>query len=238
MSFASLRAESQRLVESIKDRVAAARLKREAEARAAELRRSAAVRLRKQIQETEPVSQTVAGTTPASQAVAGAAEPHSSLLSEVAEINERDTVVIKSLGKNGVVESISGETYTVLVGSLRFRARREELEIVRSAPPHASKRAAALPRGVSGDFKADEDFASEINIIGTTVNEAQDRVDKFLDNAFMAGAETVRIVHGHGKGALRRAISELLSGHPHVERFSLAPAKEGGAGATVAVLKK
>ena len=54
----------------------------------------------------------------------------------------------------------------------------------------------------------------------------------------MAGAETVRIVHGHGKGALRRAIAELLTGHAHVERFNPAPPNQGGAGATVVALKK
>jgi DNA mismatch repair protein MutS2 len=231
-------AESQRLIGSIKDRAAAARVKREAEARAAELRRSAGVRLRKQIQDTQNASAAVAGSGQISQTVTAEAEPQSALLSETAEISERDTVRIKSLDKEGVVESISGETYTVLVGSLRFRAKREELQVIKSAPPLASKRAAALPRGVSGDFKVVEDFGSEINVIGATVDEARDRVDKFLDDAFMAGAEVVRIVHGHGKGALRKAVSELLAGHPHVERFSLAPAKEGGAGATVAVLKK
>jgi len=75
-------------------------------------------------------------------------------------------------------------------------------------------------------------------VIGTTVDQATDRVDKFLDEAFIAGAETVRIVHGHGKGALRKAIGDLLTGHAHVERFNLAPSNEGGAGATIVALKK
>jgi len=107
-----------------------------------------------------------------------------------------------------------------------------------AAEATASRHAAALPRGISADVSVDQDFATEINVIGATVDEATDRVDKFLDEAFMAGAETVRIVHGHGKGALRRAIAELLTGHTHVERFNPAPANEGGAGATIAALKK
>jgi DNA mismatch repair protein MutS2 len=95
-----------------------------------------------------------------------------------------------------------------------------------------------LPRGVTADFDVDQNFTPEINVIGTRVDEATDRVDKFLDEAFLAGAESVRIVHGHGKGALRKAIAELLTGHSHVERFNQAPANEGGAGATVVALRK
>jgi DNA mismatch repair protein MutS2 len=126
----------------------------------------------------------------------------------------------------------------VLVGSLRFRAKRDEIQLTKAAAAPASKHAAALPRGVSADVNVDESFTPEINVIGATVDQATDRVDKFLDEAFMAGAETVRIVHGHGKGALRRAMAELLTGHAHVERFNPAPPNQGGAGATVVALKK
>jgi DNA mismatch repair protein MutS2 len=108
---------------------------------------------------------------------------------------------------------------------------------VKPASPE-SKLAAALPRGVSANFDVDESFAPEINVIGTRVDEATDRVDKFLDEAFLAGAESVRIVHGHGKGALRKAIAELLTGHSHVERFNPAPSNQGGTGATVVALRK
>jgi DNA mismatch repair protein MutS2 len=156
----------------------------------------------------------------------------------IAEIGERDCVLIRTLNREGVVESISDNSFTVLVGSLRFRARREELELVKTAAPLASKRAAGLPTGVSAAVSIDENFNSEINVIGTTVDEATDRVDKFLDAAYMAGVESVRIVHGHGKGALRRGMADLLSGHPHIQSFQSAPANQGGAGATIAVLKK
>lgn len=226
-------AESNRLINSMKDRVEAARIKKEAEARAAELRRSAGVKLRKQ-----------AATAPAMSAPAGSATikeeseiRSSSFAEDIAEIRERDRVKIKSLDKEGTVEVISDGVYTVLVGSLRFRARREELQLVKSAAP-ASKREAQLPRGVSASIQIDEAFSTEINVIGSTVDEATDRVDKFLDEAYVAGADTIRIVHGHGKGALRKAVADLLTGHPHVEKFRQAPANEGGTGATIAELKK
>jgi DNA mismatch repair protein MutS2 len=232
--------ESARLIASVKDRVAAARLKKEAEARAAELRRSAGVRLRKQ-ESSAPVASTNISTAalsaaPGMQAISE--QPVSQFIEETAEIRERDRVRIKSLNQEGTVESISDDTYTVLVGSLRFRAKRDELQLVTVAAPQASKRAAALPRGVTASVDLDKEFSSEINVIGSNVDEATDKVDKFLDEAFMAGAETLRIIHGQGKGTLRRAIKDLLKGHPHVERFAEAPPNQGGSGATVVALRK
>ena len=60
----------------------------------------------------------------------------------------------------------------------------------------------------------DEPSSDEINVIGSTVEEATERVDKFLDQAAVAGKSRVRIIHGHGKGALRRGLAEFLTAHP------------------------
>ncbi|HVG17639.1 MAG TPA: Smr/MutS family protein [Blastocatellia bacterium] len=233
-------AESARLLDSLKDRVAAARLKKDAESRAAELRRSAGARLRKQEATAPPASNAIPAAASGAEPgkLAAPAEPAGALIEEAAEIHERDRVRIKSLNQEGTVESISDDTYTVLVGSLRFRAKRDELQLIKAAAPQASKRAAALPRGVSASVDLDKNFSSEINVIGSNVDEATDQVDKFLDEAYLAGAESVRIVHGLGKGTLRRAIKELLTGHPHVDRFNQAPPNQGGAGATVVELRK
>jgi DNA mismatch repair protein MutS2 len=80
--------------------------------------------------------------------------------------------------------------------------------------------------------------ASELNVIGQRTDEAVDAVDKFLDAASLAGTSQLRIVHGHGTGALRRAIGELLKDHPHVARFTAAPQDQGGSGATVVELRQ
>ncbi len=223
-------AESDRLLRTINDRVTAARLKKETEARGAELRRSAGVRLRKQVESAPVPAAAVTVSAPAQSAL--------EIPFEASEIRERDRVRITTLGQEGTVESVNDTEYTVLVGSLRFRAKRDEIRLVKAAAAHTSKQVAALPRGVSADVSIDESFTPEINVIGATVDQTTDRVDKFLDEAYMAGAETVRIVHGHGKGALRRAIAQLLTGHTHVERFNTAPSNEGGAGATIVALKK
>jgi DNA mismatch repair protein MutS2 len=77
----------------------------------------------------------------------------------------------------------------------------------------------------------------EINVIGCTVEEATRRVDKFLDNAALAGKPQIRIVHGHGTGALRRGLAEFFSTHPLVERIHAEADDRGGAAVTVVELK-
>src|SRR5436853_3980520 len=85
----------------------------------------------------------------------------------------------------------------------------------------------------SKDLRANLSTSAELNLIGKKTDEAVDLTDKFLDEAFMNGLSEVRIIHGHGTGALRRAISELLTGHPHVARFAAAPQDKGGRGLTI-----
>jgi DNA mismatch repair protein MutS2 len=77
----------------------------------------------------------------------------------------------------------------------------------------------------------------EINVIGRTVEEACELVDKFLDDAALASKSRVRIIHGHGTGALRRGLAEFLSTHPLVERFVAEDQDRGGTAVTVVELK-
>ena len=125
---------------------------------------------------------------------------------------------------------------TVLVGSARFRVRAEEC-----LPPEAGQaqappdwRSQRAAEGAHGRGK--EGIGSEINVIGMTVEEGLERVDKFLDDAVLAGSPEVRVIHGHGTGRLRTAIRERLSHHPQVESHRPGGPSEGGNGATVATL--
>ena len=77
----------------------------------------------------------------------------------------------------------------------------------------------------------------EIHLLGTTQDEARDLVEKYLDDAFLSGLGQVRVVHGKGTGALRKAVRDLLASHPLVESFRDGEPAEGGHGATVAQLK-
>jgi DNA mismatch repair protein MutS2 len=167
-------------------------------------------------------------------------------LAEAREIAVGDTVKLRSFGSIGIVDSLKGDEAEVRVKSLRFREKLENLELVELLDTPQSKQAkkekfAGLraSRGTEIQLKAVEgNGRSEINVIGQTTDEAVDAVDKFLDEASLASLSKVRIVHGHGTGALRRAIADLLKDHPHVARFVAAPQDQGGTGATVVELKQ
>ncbi len=79
---------------------------------------------------------------------------------------------------------------------------------------------------------------SEINILGTNVEEARLILDKYLDNCVLSGLSTIRIVHGKGTGALRKGVQEYLKGNPHVVSFRYGAFGEGEMGVTVVELKK
>jgi DNA mismatch repair protein MutS2 len=97
----------------------------------------------------------------------------------------------------------------------------------------------SLPRGVTVRTQPSPKPASEeINLIGCTVEEATRRVDKFLDQAALAGTSQVRLIHGHGTGALRRGLAEFLKTHPLVEAIRSETEDRGGAAITVVVLKE
>jgi DNA mismatch repair protein MutS2 len=99
---------------------------------------------------------------------------------------------------------------------------------------------AVKERQIPSDVKYEpyrEDVSSEISLIGKTVDEALEALDKYFDSIALANLPEVRIVHGKGTGALRRAVREYLSKHKMVESFELGQWNEGGSGVTIAKLK-
>jgi len=81
------------------------------------------------------------------------------------------------------------------------------------------------------------EIAPELLLLGRTTDEARDIVEKYLDDAFLAGLPSVRLIHGKGSGALRKAVRDLLTAHPLVDSFRDGEPAEGGPGATVAALR-
>src|SRR3989475_12286341 len=145
-------------------------------------------------------------------------------------VGEGQRVRVVSLAVTGTVGSIKDGEAEVLVGNIKLRRPVDDLEIIEGLP-------VKLPHGVYVNVTPRHLEKNEINLIGRKVDEAVDMVDKFLDDAFLAQMNQVRIVHGMGTGALRQAISELLSSHPHVSRFESAPQPEGGRGVTIVTLR-
>jgi DNA mismatch repair protein MutS2 len=143
-------------------------------------------------------------------------------------------VAVGALGLEGTVISIRGEQAEIDVRGKRMRAPVSGLRVV----GRGSADARPLPAvRVNIDLKPREGFLSELNVIGCTVDQAIDRVAKFLDDTLVTDIQQVRIVHGHGTGQLRKGLAKYLKDHPLVAKFYAAPQEQGGGGATIVELK-
>jgi DNA mismatch repair protein MutS2 len=215
-------------VRAVEDRVAQQKLSKEAERRIQ--------RLRREFQES--FNQTVvAHRTGADQGDANA-QPH-----VLRHIAPGDRVLIKSMGKIGIVQrEVEKDLFEVALGPIKMRVKRDELaEASGAAAAKADPLGAARKQigvHVSLTSANTDEMRMEINLIGRTVDEATDELEKYLDRAFLAGLPKVRVIHGHGAGILRRGVREFLKKHPHVAGIEEAPQNEGGQGATLVELRQ
>jgi DNA mismatch repair protein MutS2 len=135
-----------------------------------------------------------------------------------------------------VVRRVDSRNAEIEAGSLRMKILLSDITAIveEQAKKSTSRAKPALSFTASA---TEEPSQNEINVIGCTVEEASRRVDKFVDQAAVAGLARIRVIHGHGTGALRRGLGEFLSAHPLVERTSLEAEDRGGAAITVVELK-
>lgn len=226
------RAES--LVRSIQDAAEQRRVRREADRRAVELRASAGT-LAREMRQSQGLPPE--GTATSSESSADGVASAASLPDR--ELQAGDRVQLVSLGREGVVESVAPHEIVVMVGALRFREKPDSLRLLAPAHPAARRAVNRLPGGIALSLNEDKPpVGSELKVIGLTADEAVNAADQFLDAASLDNHDRLRIVHGVGMGALRRAIANLLSGHPLVSRFYPADPAEGGQGATIVELKR
>jgi len=221
--------KAEKFASTIEDAASARKVRKEIEKRSVELRAAASSESRKMRQKVAP----------AAGADEGAA-PETEESPEAVDLSPGDRVRVLSLDQEGVVESVSETEIVVQIGALRFREQRANLRLSgrKTEPKRKAVGLAGLPKGVSVTLQDQPAIGGELNVIGKTVNEATEAADKFLDAAYLDNYDSVRIVHGIGMGALKRAIADLLSDHPHVAKWRQASPDEGGAGATVVELKK
>ena len=159
-------------------------------------------------------------------------------------------VLVRSLRLEGRLRSIQGSHAEVEVRGKRLRTTLADLNgleddhAARGSVTAQSTQAATPghqappePNHVTVHMATDDGPVTELNVIGCTVDEACDRVEKHLDRALLQSQREVRIIHGHGTGRLRRSIAGLLEEHPEVDQFAAAPAAQGGEGATQVVLR-
>jgi DNA mismatch repair protein MutS2 len=154
-----------------------------------------------------------------------------------------DRVRVGNVSTPGTVTQIlDAGQLEVAVGRIRMRARQDEVRVLVKASGNAAPPAPAASKPASSGTETREksttvETPAEINVIGASAEQARELVDKFLDQAFLEGRFRLRVIHGFGKGILRRSLHEMFASHPHVEKFYPASPHEGGAGATIVELK-
>jgi DNA mismatch repair protein MutS2 len=139
-----------------------------------------------------------------------------------------------------VLRRIEGSTAEIEAGPLRMKVAVDQITAVESAPAGpAAVQPTLRGQNVTVSARPVEAAATdEINVIGSTVEQATDRVDKFLDQAALANLERVRIIHGHGTGALRKGLARFLSSHPLAGAVRTETEDRGGKAITVVELRR
>jgi len=224
-----LEAEVARLGEDIKDRVLRAQLEKQTGRRMGKIASESRAEADAAVVETLAASQADLGV-----AVEAAAKPV-----PPEELSAGVRVHVKTFKQPVIFRRHDGRTAEIEAGPLRMKVPLADItgvagEVKAARPDTAAGRA----RGVTVHVEPGAaPAAEEINVIGCTVEQATERVDKFLDEAALAGKPSVRIIHGHGTGALRRGLAEFLSAHPLVEKIHYEAEDRGGTAITVAELK-
>ncbi len=154
---------------------------------------------------------------------------------EVQQFRLDEMVWLPNLKAEGKITEISPDEIEVLVGRLRIRAKPNELER-RTAKERKKEKRTAMPElydGPSTQFERGKSPGLELDLRGSRIEDAVPQVESYVDAAYMAGLPFVRVIHGKGTGALRKAIREELSRHPLVSKHMSGSDKEGGEGVTI-----
>lgn len=149
-----------------------------------------------------------------------------------------DTVRIKGLTTVGKIESIDGQTATVIFGDMRTKMRTERLERAQAQQKEEPKAYVAVSRDTREAIdKRKLNFKQDLDVRGMRGDEAISAVTYFIDDAILVGMHRVRILHGTGAGILRQLIREYLATVPSVTSFHDEHVQFGGAGITVVDLE-
>jgi DNA mismatch repair protein MutS2 len=153
-----------------------------------------------------------------------------------AQLQPGTRIHVRGFSKSVVLRRIEGSSAEIEAGPLRMKVGLDEITGVEGAGAAGGTRSAKGSITVRAQA-SDEKIGGEINLIGCTVEEATERVDKFLDEAALANRSRVRIIHGHGTGALRKGLAQFLSKHPLVDNQSFETEERGGKAITIVDLR-
>lgn len=153
------------------------------------------------------------------------------------KLKKGESVKIISMNLKGIVNTLPDARGNLFVqcGIMRMQTNINDLVPVKEETITAP----ALQRTNTGKLKMSKSFSvsSEINLLGCTVDEAIAKLDKYLDDAYLAHLPSVRVVHGKGTGALRSAVQSHLKRLKYVKEYRLGEYGEGDAGVTIVTFK-
>jgi len=213
-----------RVVEAVKERELRGQIEKTSRRKVAEVRGEA----------REELNAAVVQTISESQADLGLADRAIGPMSaELLQPGAR--IRVRGFSNPVILRRLDGRNAEIEAGPLRMKIATDEIVGVETAPGGK----ATSSETAAGSVTAPSRFgaAREINVIGQTVEQATEKVDKFLDDAAMAHLPSVRVIHGHGTGALRRGLSDYLRAHPLVESYGSEAEERGGKAVTVVQLR-
>jgi DNA mismatch repair protein MutS2 len=154
-----------------------------------------------------------------------------------AELEPGDLVYLRKLRQKGQVLAKANSQGDVLVqaGIMKLTVKGKDLEPLEGGGTEEAR--AKTGAGAIGADKA-RNISPELDLRGKLVDEAIEEVEKYLDDAYLAGLPQISIIHGKGTGALRKAIRELASKHPFAAAARQGAYNEGGDGVTVISIKQ
>jgi len=212
------------VVEAVKERELRAQLEKTTRRKLGEVKAEARDDLNAAVVQTISASQSDLGTAATSSAPV---DPDSLLPGA--------TIRVRGFSKSVILRRIEGRNAEIEAGPLRMKIATAEItsvdspNVVQGFSPASSSSSVSSPPRPSA--------SNEINVIGQTVEQATEQVDKFLDDAALAHLPSVRIIHGHGTGALRKGLSDFLRSHPLVASHSSESDDRGGKAITVVELR-
>jgi len=139
-------------------------------------------------------------------------------------------VRLTGLGGEGEIQAVRGSQVSVVVGNKRVWVPITDVEMVRQPKNAPTKRTVHI--------EVTEEAPQELMLIGLDSERAREDVERALDQAFSAGKRSIRIVHGHGTGTLKRMVADVCREHPAVKSFKHPPGNRGGTGATEVELEE
>ncbi|EHF3589252.1 endonuclease MutS2 [Listeria innocua] len=142
-----------------------------------------------------------------------------------------DNVRVLSLGQKGtLLNKISDKEWNVQIGIIKMKIKTTDLEYIEPEKPKKQ-------RIITSVHSSDSPAKSELDLRGERYEDAIQKVDKYLDEALLAGYPQVAIIHGKGTGALRTGVTEYLKNHRMVKSIRFGAAAEGGNGVTIVEFK-